>query len=143
MESEALTVVVGYDGSPNARAAVDYGAWLAGPDGRVFVVHAYGPPPDWLGFPNYQRVLDDHRERGQSVLDGLPGDDARVEKELLEGPAVDAILAVADTREADLIVVGSRGGGRVRATLGSVSHDLLHRAQRPVLVLPVAPEPPG
>lgn len=143
MESKALTLVVGYDGSSNARAAVEYGAWLAGPDGKIYVVHAYGPPHDWLGFPNYQRVLDDHRTRGQAVLDELPGDDPRVETELLEGPAVDAIIAVADTRSADLIVVGSRGGGRARATLGSVSHDLLHRAKRPVLVLPVASEPPA
>jgi len=31
-------------------------------------------------------------------------------------------------------VVGSRGLGRVRALLGSVSHDLLHIADRPVVV---------
>ena len=36
------------------------------------------------------------------------------------------------------IIVGARGLGRVRALLGSVSHELLHIADRPVLVIPTA-----
>lgn len=139
-------VVVGYDGSATAKAAVDYAVREAGKDGKVFVVHAYGPPSDWLGFPNYQRVLDDHQERGRAILDGLAlGDDdlldAKWESELIEGPASDAILHVAETRKADEIVVGSRGRGVVkRAALGSVSHDLLHRSRIPVVVIPHIPE---
>ena len=144
---QGLHVVVGFDGSDNARAAVDHAAWLAGPQGKVYVVHAYAPPADWLGHPNYQRVLDDHRSRGEAVLEALVTSDdplrrTEFETELLETPAVDAMLAVADARDADLIVVGSRGLGRIRATLGSVSHDLLHRSTRPVLVLPAAADPP-
>ena len=138
---QGLCVVVGYDGSENARAAVDHAARLAGPQGKVYVVHAYGPPPDWLGFPNYQRVLDDHRSRGEAVLDALVMTDdpllrTEFETELIGEPAVDALLAVAEARDADLVVVGTRGLGRLRATLGSVSHDLLHRTARPVLVVP-------
>jgi nucleotide-binding universal stress UspA family protein len=135
-------IVAGYDGSATARAAVDYAAREAGPDGRVFVVHAYGPPPDWLGFPNYQRVLDDHQEHGQAVIDGLAlEDDALLatewEAELIAGPPAEAILDVAHDRHADEIVVGSRGRGRLaRATLGSVSHELLNRADLPVVVVP-------
>jgi nucleotide-binding universal stress UspA family protein len=34
--------------------------------------------------------------------------------------------------------VGSRGLGRARAVLGSVSHDVIHLAHRPVLVIPTA-----
>jgi nucleotide-binding universal stress UspA family protein len=41
-------------------------------------------------------------------------------------------------RDADEIVVGARGLGRVRALLGSVSHELLHIADRPVVVIPAA-----
>jgi nucleotide-binding universal stress UspA family protein len=38
-------------------------------------------------------------------------------------------------RDADEIVVGSRGLGRIRGALGSVSQKLLREAARPVLVV--------
>jgi len=43
---------------------------------------------------------------------------------------------VAEVRDADEIAIGSRGFGPVRAVLGSVSHELLHLADRPVTVIP-------
>jgi nucleotide-binding universal stress UspA family protein len=36
----------------------------------------------------------------------------------------------------DEIVIGSRGVGRVRALLGSVAYDVIHRARCPVTVIP-------
>jgi nucleotide-binding universal stress UspA family protein len=54
-----------------------------------------------------------------------------------------AIADVARVRHADEIVVGARGLGRVRALLGSVSHELLHIADRPVVVIPTAAIRPG
>jgi hypothetical protein len=73
----------------------------AGPDGRVYVVHAYGPPADWLGSPLYNRVLADHQKHRRAVIDGLALEDDDLlgtnwESELLEGPAADAILGVAE-----------------------------------------------
>jgi nucleotide-binding universal stress UspA family protein len=138
-------IVVGYDGSGTARAAVDYAARQAGSEGKVFVVHAYGPAPDWLGFPNYQRVLQDHQQRGRAVLDALVMEDdpllaTEFETELLEDPPAEAIVRVAEARDADEIVIGSRGLGRVRSALGSVSQDVLHRARVPVVVVPQAAE---
>ena len=140
-EPSSLSVVVGYDGSETGRAAVDEAARLAGPAGTLHVVHSYAPPADWLGFPSYQRVLDDHRERGEAIIDALVMTDdpllkTNFETELVEAPPADALVAAADRHAVDLIVVGSRGLGRLRATLGSVSHDVLHRADRPVLVVP-------
>lgn len=128
-------IVVGYDGSPTARYALRWALDHAGTEGRVVVAHAFEPPHDWLGHPNYDRVLEDHRVRGQALLDDLP-EDRRLEKELLAGPPAEAIMRVAATRAADEIVIGSRGFGPVRAALGSVSHELLHCAERPVTVIP-------
>lgn len=52
------------------------------------------------------------------------------------GPAVDEILDLAGELEAGLIVMGSRGKGRVkRLVMGSVSEGIVHQARRPVLVL--------
>lgn len=135
-------VVVGYDGSEASRAAVDFAGRRAGSSARVFVVHAFGPPPDWLGAPGYQRVLEEHQGRGRALLDELlnelgsqrPG--TQFESELVAGSPAQALLAVAKARGADEIVVGSRGFGRLRATLGSVSHEVLHLTDRPVVVIP-------
>jgi nucleotide-binding universal stress UspA family protein len=139
--NEGPVIAVGYDGSATSRAAVDHAARQAGQQGTVYVVHSYGPPADWLGFPNYQRVLDDHKSRGEATLDALTTSDEALlatnfETELLDSPPAEAITTVAETRGADEIVVGSRGLGRVRSALGSVSQEVLQRATVPVLVIP-------
>jgi nucleotide-binding universal stress UspA family protein len=134
------TLVVGYDGSDCARMAVEYAGKRAGPNGKVFVVNAYGPPHDWLGHREYDRIVADHQSRGRELLEALMADRASLpettyETELLEGPAADAIARVAEIRGASEVVVGSRGAGRVRRVLGTVSHDLLHSAKCPVVVI--------
>ncbi|MGZ4168758.1 MAG: universal stress protein [Solirubrobacteraceae bacterium] len=138
-------LVVGYDGSPIARAAVSAAARRVGSHGIIWVVHAYHPPPDLYDGADRKRWYDEHRQRGWALLDGLlvagdTGDadlmEPTYETELLEGTPAEAILSAARAHEADEIVVGSRGLGRVRALLGSVSHELLMIADRPVLVIP-------
>jgi nucleotide-binding universal stress UspA family protein len=49
----------------------------------------------------------------------------------------DDILAVARALDAQVVVLGTRGLGSVKSLmLGSVSHAVLHHADRPVLVIP-------
>ena len=139
----APTIVVGYDGSDAARAALLFAARQAGTSGRVYIVHAYELPPDFLGSPNYDQLLSQRRDQGEALLDALPLQDGPLagpayEKELIGGPAAHSIADIARVRNADAIVVGGRGLGRVRALLGSVSHELLHIADRPVVVIPAA-----
>lgn len=132
------TLVVGYDGSDASRLALDYAASRVN-GGRLFVVAAVVPPPEWMGSPGWQQIVDEEHQRGTQLLEEavehLP-ETVNYSTELLEGPAADAIVNVAKAREADAIVVGSRGLGRVRAVLGSVSHDVLHIADCPVVVVP-------
>ena len=129
-------VVIGYDGSATARRAL---AWaLAHANGaKILVAHAYEPPHEWLGYPNYERVLRQHLARGEKLLAELP-DDPRIETELLAGRPAEAIARVASVREADEIVVGSRGFGPLRGALGSTSHELIGLTDRPVVVIPAS-----
>jgi nucleotide-binding universal stress UspA family protein len=63
------------------------------------------------------------------------------DEEVLEGNPADHVVELARARNATLIVVGSRGLGAVAgALLGSVSSAIIHRADRPVLVVPRPPE---
>ena len=121
-------VVVGYDGSPTGRAAVDWAARRAGATGHVVVVH----------------VLEGSPTGGEAVLDALVMTDdpllgTSFETELLDGRPADVLRTTATERGADEIVVGARGHGMVhRALLGSVAHDLVQRSPLPVVVIPAA-----
>jgi nucleotide-binding universal stress UspA family protein len=140
------TVVVGYDGSPPAEAALAYAAQRAIAGGRIVAVHAFQPTPDWLGSPYYQRALDASQAQGRALLDSLEQRTdigAELATSLLEGPPARAIVAAADARDADEIVIGSRGFGRLRGALGSVSHAVLHEADRPVVVIPAEATAPA
>jgi nucleotide-binding universal stress UspA family protein len=58
------------------------------------------------------------------------------QRDITLGPPAAAIMRAAEANEADEIFIGSRGLGRVRALLGSVAHDVIHRANCPVTVIP-------
>jgi len=137
MSDRARTVVVGFDGSPTSRAALAWAAERAGDGGSLFVVYAFDLPPDMLGGTTYQHAVAEHKEHGRTVLASLPElPGVAVETELIGGHAGEAIATVAETRGADEIVVGSRGFSPLRGALGSTSHELLHRAGCPVVVIP-------
>ena len=132
-------VIVGYDGSEPARAALSYADRRSCDGGRIVAVHSFQPVSDWLGWPDYQQALDASQAYGRELLQSLKEDGsvkAELETTLLEGPAARAIVAAADARDADEIVIGSRGFGSVRGILGSVSHAILHETDRVVVVIP-------
>jgi nucleotide-binding universal stress UspA family protein len=136
---EPRTVVVGYDGSDEARAAFAVAIDRAHPSDRIVLVHATAPASNWLGTPYYDRAVAQSHEAAQRVLDEMRPIAEQVETPIefsvLEGPPAEVLIRAAAAREADEIVVGSRGLGRIRGALGSVSQELLREAARPVLVV--------
>jgi nucleotide-binding universal stress UspA family protein len=141
-ETTRRTVVVGYDGSFSARQAVAHGVALAGGGGRVVIVHAREAEPRQMTSRWRELLEADHEEHGRAILDSilLEGNDklanADWETRLVAARPAEAILAVADELDADAIVVGSHGYSSVSALVGSVSHELLRVADRPVTVIP-------
>jgi len=141
-------ILLATDGSPDAGQALVYARSLALRDNaQIFVVHAFEPVPTYLGDPTGGRVLSRHIAAGEQVAHEAArqlqevGVDVTVE--LLEGPAADAILNVAQVRQCDLIVMGSRGHGPLASLfLGSVSHRVLAHAPAPVLVTKAEEERP-
>lgn len=137
-------IVVGYDGSEPSRAAVTYAAERVGRTGRMFIVHAVGPVANWVGADGEQAVDEQSHGRGRALLDELLSEVGNVligrdfEVELVPGGAGQALCRVAEVRDADEIVLGSRGQGRLGSLLGSVSEEVLRHADRPVVVIPYA-----
>jgi len=134
-------IVAGFDGSAASRAAVSLAVERAQPDGRVVVVHAFTAPDNRYGGPNYQSLLDSALGRAQTLLANLAEEVPGLSSldwgsEVLAGPPAAALVNVAQVEHASEIVVGTRGFGRARALLGSVAHDLIHRAKCPVTVIP-------
>jgi nucleotide-binding universal stress UspA family protein len=133
------TVVVGYDASEIARAALAAAARRAGDGGKLIVAHVLAVPREFVGTPYLEHALQHARERAESlngeIADSVPGD-VQVEMRMIEGPTAPALAELAREVDADEIAVGSRGFGALRtATLGSTSHALLHEVDRPLLIV--------
>lgn len=141
-DSPSRRIVVGYDGSPASRAALALAAERAGDDGQIYVVHAWSLPNDWLGMPNYQQQLNIQLDRAQTLVGRIEDESGADlqgvawETEVIGAAPAPAIAGVAAAREADEIIIGTRGYGRARALLGSVAHELIHLAGCPITVIP-------
>lgn len=134
-------MLVAVDGSQNGFRAVDYAREIGARFGsHIILVHAFPHTSDMRSFDIYDRLLGERKYQGQKILDQAReqlGETAlEVEEDLLEGPAAEAILAVARTRKIDLIVMGTRGRGSLtELMLGSVSRKIVHHAPCPVMVV--------
>ncbi len=143
------TIVVGYDGSDGARRALDRAVELARAlSSRIVVVSAAMIPPAvdplspgpvlavepaWAAGLNAEELAERIIAEARAQLEGSG---IEVEYAPRTGPADDAIIDVADSVGADLIVVGTREPGFVTRLLeGSVSEDVARRAHRDVLIV--------
>ncbi|WP_433258127.1 universal stress protein [Streptosporangium sp. CA-135522] len=142
-------IVVGFDGSPQSRTAVEWAARECG-TGRaeLTVCHV------WDG-PHAEREVaiagQVRRLAGRTLIEGV-----ELAEKLLPGRAVRSILArgapgpelVSLSRAAEMLVVGRRGlGGVAGLLLGSVSSHVATHALCPVLAVrqadPASPSSPG
>ena len=151
----ALTSIgVGFDGSQEARAALEIAGDIARRTGASLRLVAVGEPNDGLlplapdGHP-WASLADQRTASSRAMLAAaarpaeLAGVD--VQAKVVRGFPAAGLERVSE--QVDLLVVGSRAYGPARRTLlGSTADRLLHLAQCPVLVVPrgaVADERPG
>jgi nucleotide-binding universal stress UspA family protein len=134
-------IVVGYDGTEGAKAALAEAMSLAKALGTdVTLAFGYEPPAFYAGEPTGQR--DKIESMGQATLEegvtaakSLDGSIA-VNGELVAGRPAAALVALAERDGARMIVVGHDAVGTVRgAIMGSVTFKVLHDAPCPVLVV--------
>jgi nucleotide-binding universal stress UspA family protein len=141
-------IVVGVDGSKGAQSALSWAlaearlrqtalrvvsAWEV-PVLIFGAAPAFAPPLDPTGDPDLalaaERTIEDALRELAAATEGV-----EVERVVVNGHA--APILVDASREAELLVVGSRGlGGFTGLLLGSVSQHSVHHAHCPVVVIP-------
>jgi nucleotide-binding universal stress UspA family protein len=151
-------ILIAYDGSDAARAAVREAGGLFAP-ARALVLTVWEPAlaqlmltpdPTGLGSSTFMpydpavahEVERAGEERAQRIADegARLADDAGLRARALvaedSAAPADAIVAAADTHGVSAIVIGSRGLRGLKAKLlGSTSSDVLRHARRPVVVV--------
>jgi nucleotide-binding universal stress UspA family protein len=147
-EDTMKRIVIATDGSPSASEAVEFGLELAAEQSAEAIFVHVAPAVDVLptagGFGTPGGLPHELTEYDRSSLEEAAGlaseEGVEARTELLTGDPACEIVAYADSIDAGLIVVGSRGHGALAsALLGSVSRGVLHEARRPVLVVRGAP----
>jgi nucleotide-binding universal stress UspA family protein len=134
-------IVVGIDGSQDSLRALAAAQQIAEKfQAKLVMVHAYPRTSDLHDFEGYERLVARRINDGRKIIDQaheqVAGATFEIDDELLEEPADEAILSVAGTRKADLIVMGTRGMGAIKSVLyGSIATKVTNRAECPVLVV--------
>lgn len=134
------TIIVGYDGSEEAKRALERAAELTATfDSRLIVV-CIVPLPVAAAAPGaiaeaqeLERECEAHLERAQAILSNR-----RVQAEYLQklGQPAQAIVDLAEWEKADLVVTGTRDPGFLERLLaGSVSEAVARRAPCDVLIV--------
>jgi nucleotide-binding universal stress UspA family protein len=134
-------ILVAYDGSEGAEAALGQAAQLAqGSGAALTLVRSTENSDDYVAGKGMRHP---DRSAEATARHSLERAIARLDPELgaspwvISGKPARGILAVAEEIAADLIVTGSRGLGRVaRVMLGSTSSALAANAHCDVLVVP-------
>jgi nucleotide-binding universal stress UspA family protein len=138
-------IIVGVDGSPESDAAVSWAAHDAAIRGlSLTLVHVENPAaPTWSQAPVLEESPREQEAEGHSLLADASkiardtiADAAQIHinGELLSSAIVPAL--VDQSKDAELIVVGSRGRGALsRSLLGSVSSGLIRHAHCPVALI--------
>lgn len=146
MDWNPKAIVVGVDGSETSMRAAGIATEIArARQAKLVLVTVVRPPEGWWGIggapptpealsaalvEGQQQVIRETEE--QLPLDGM---DYETVEEL--GDPTSRLIAVAEDREAGLIVIGKRGAGLAeRVMLGSVADRLCHHSPVPVMVVP-------
>jgi nucleotide-binding universal stress UspA family protein len=136
------TILLAVDGSEHgqhaAKASGDLARAVKAKDLRIVV--AYEPVPGYLGEPNLSQAIasrtneaEEILKKAQDAIGSVPGE---INTEVIEGSIAEAIIEVATTRKSNIIVMGSRGRGRLAgALLGSNAQKVVSHAPCPVLIV--------
>jgi nucleotide-binding universal stress UspA family protein len=135
-------ILVAFDGSDPATWAIGVAGGMAARGGAELIVLTVVDPAVTAA-PELAAVADDvrvaMRQRAETLTDvavSLAPPGVPVERVMREGAAGDEIVAVAREWQADLVVLGTRGRGRLATfLLGGTAEHVIRRAHCPVVTV--------
>ncbi len=137
-----MTVVLGYDESPGAEAALSAAIEVATKYGEDLVLVYGAAPPGGMGEEfraHREALMEMGRTATAHALEKAEAAGVSATVRLVDAKPAEALVEVGNELDATVIVVGTAGDSPLRgALLGSTPHKLLHLANRPVLCVPVA-----
>jgi nucleotide-binding universal stress UspA family protein len=132
----APIVVVGIDGSQHSLDALRWAAKYAREFGallRPVTAWSFSGSAEYVLKADFERLAKANLEEALHVL-RTEFHDVAVEPAVVQGSAASVLIDA--SRDADLLVIGTRGhGGFAGMLLGSVSQHCLHHAACPVAVV--------
>ncbi len=134
-------IIVALDGSSHSLKALDCARELAEKHGsKLILLNAFHETSELRGAEGFNEKVGKRRRKGEEIIkaarERLGDVDTDVEENLIEGPADEAIISVAESRKADLVVMGTRGLGSLKGLLvGSVSKTVTRDAPCSVMVV--------
>ena len=140
-----MSLLVALDFSAVADDQLEIVSRLARPNREIFLLHVAEPDPSFIGMeagPEVVRhdvAVEFRREHEQlhDLADRLREQGHEVTALMIQGPTVQTILEQAEKLEAEVIVVGSHGRGKLfDLVVGSVSAGVIRKSPVPVLVVP-------
>jgi nucleotide-binding universal stress UspA family protein len=144
-EGRKTRVLVAIDNSAPSDWAVDVGTrFCQDLDGEMRLVHVIpleaGMTEDFVTAQKFEAM---HRKESAELLEqvarSLPAS-VNVSRSLREGPAAKEVLAAAAEWDADFIVMGTRGKGRIaHLLLGSTAEAVVRESRCPVVTVGHAP----
>lgn len=134
------TLVLGFDGSPSAVAALEKTIEVAGGAGSdvVVVFGYYISPLGGIGDGSIREALEGVGKHAVTrAVSDLEAAGIPVSSRIEPGKPADVLIAIAEEVGADTIVVGTVGESPISgALLGSVVLRLVQRSKLPILVVP-------
>lgn len=136
-------IAVGVDGSAESLFALEWAVTEARlRHGHVRAVTAWEYPPETAGMEAMiwdSEILEPTAKRMQTdTVKGVDTEGVNITGDVVQGPTVTVLVNA--SKDADLLVVGSRGhGGFTGLLLGSVSTQVVHHAACAVLVVRARP----
>ena len=135
-------ILIAYDGSEHSRKAAKIAGDFAREQkssAKLWIVTVMDPLPRELGEPNFSQLIERRTVIGQGLLDeavALASDNVEIQRELVFGSPAESIIQVAETRNCDLIVMGTRGLSVIQGLVtGSQVQKVISHAHCPVLVV--------
>jgi len=135
-------ILLAVDGSEHALNAARMASSLANAmsSQTLRIVVAYDPIPVHLGEPYMQDAINARISETEKILQeaiqALGAVSADIHTEMIEGDPAETIIEVAKTRNSDVIIMGSRGLGKLAGLiLGSTSQKVVSFAPCPVLIV--------